>query len=91
MCAHKGKILRQFNFRDITTRVLPLPLMWDIYNTMGGFYANYMAGVKSSHYDCTQSQGADNVLSQSDTETKGLRQAIGEDIADRLLQGCNVH
>ena len=28
---------------------------WDIliYNIMGRFYANYMAGVKSSHYDCS--------------------------------------
>ena len=50
-----------------------------------------MAGVKSSHYDCTQSQGADNTLSRSDMETKGLRQAIGEDTADRLLRGCNIH
>ena len=31
--------------------------MWDIYNIMGRFYANYMAGVKSSNYDYTQSQG----------------------------------
>ena len=31
------------------------------------------------------------IVDWSDTETKGLRQAIGEDIADRLLQGCNVH
>ena len=95
MCAYKGKILHQLNFRDIITRVLPPPLMWDImYNTvkrsryyavivssgkfnlsllatrvlpplmwdiyiniMGRFYANYMAGRKSSCYDCTQSQG----------------------------------
>ena len=27
----------------------------------------------------------------SDTETKGLREAIGEKVADRLLRGCNVH
>ena len=66
--------------------------MWDVYNTMGRFYASHVIGVKSSHYDCTQSQGADNTLSQSDTETKGLRQAIGKiATADRLLQGCNVH
>ena len=52
--------------------------MWDVYNTMGRFYASHVIGVKSSHYDCTQSQGADNTLSQSDTETKGLRQAIGK-------------
>ena len=39
-----------------------------------------------------QSQGADNMLSQSDTETKGLRQAIGKiATADSLLRGCNVH
>ena len=45
---------------------------------MGRFYTSHVIGVKSSHYDCTQSQGADNTLSQSDTETKGLRQAIGK-------------
>ena len=27
MCAHKGKILRQLNFQDIISRVLPPPLM----------------------------------------------------------------
>ena len=43
----KGKILCQLNFWDIITRVLPPPLMWDIYIT---FYANYMADVKSSQY-----------------------------------------
>ena len=31
------------------------------------------------------------IVDWSDTETKGRRQAIGEDIADRLLRGCNVH
>ena len=31
------------------------------------------------------------IVDWSDTETKGLRQAIGEDTADRLLRGCNVH
>ena len=27
----------------------------------------------------------------NDTETKGLREAVGEELADRLLRGCNVH
>ena len=27
----------------------------------------------------------------SDTETKGLREAVGKDVADHLLRGCNVH
>ena len=27
----------------------------------------------------------------SDTETKGLREAVGEELADRLLRGCYVH
>ena len=31
------------------------------------------------------------IVDWSDTETKGLREAIGEDTADRLLRGCNVH
>ena len=31
------------------------------------------------------------IVDWSDTETEGLRQAIGEDAADHLLWGCNVH
>ena len=31
------------------------------------------------------------IVDWSDTETKGLREAIGEKVADRLLRGCNVH
>ena len=31
------------------------------------------------------------IVDWSDTETKGLREAVGEELADHLLQGCNVH
>ena len=31
------------------------------------------------------------IVDWSDTETKGLREAVSEEVADQLLQGCNVH
>ena len=31
------------------------------------------------------------IVDWSDTETKGLREAVGEELADSLLRGCNVH
>lgn len=31
------------------------------------------------------------IVDWSDTEAKGLRDAIGQNLADKLLRGCNVH
>ena len=31
------------------------------------------------------------IVDWSDTQTKRLRQAVGDDVADRLLRSCNVH
>ena len=31
------------------------------------------------------------IVDWSDTETKGLRETVGEEVADHLLRGCNVH
>ena len=47
------------------------------------------------HKDCPQFKVEKNVkgiiVDWSDTEAKGLRDAIGQDLADKLLHGCNVH
>ena len=31
------------------------------------------------------------IINWSDTEAKGLRELLGENVADKVIEGCNVH
>ena len=39
----------------------------------------------------TPADSLKRIVDWSDTGTKGLREAVGEEVADSLLRGCNVH
>ena len=50
---------------------------------------------KTCHSDFPKFEVANSlkgiIVDWSDTETKGLRECVGGEVADRLLRGCNVH